>query len=256
MRSTRSSATCPAGLEAGAIALGEVAEGGRVFAGEEGGFASESVNPKIAAPAPHIRSQLLHRRFHADPFGPSRDFSASLLKRIQGLGRHNALNLRAGSKAEPQKFPLLRRKNPSRIQCSRKRTVPRAPNRFNPHKGRVTPAASFKRSHRKRPGSALIRAVPLHTPGHFRMGPSVHRSQSRSGRSASAFCEWRVIRPSLEARSVEHPALGALQSSYEMTGATLHSFCRHASQTKQAQWEPYGYRSSQGETGRDRSGAA
>jgi hypothetical protein len=125
------------GLEAGAIALGEVAEGGRVFAGEEGGFASESVNPKIAAPAPHIRSQLLHRRFHADPFGPSRDFSDSLLKRIQGLGRHNALSLRAGSKAEPQKFPLLRRKNPSRIQCSRKRTVPRAPNRFNPHKGRV-----------------------------------------------------------------------------------------------------------------------
>jgi len=63
---------------------------------------------KIAAPAPHIRSQFLHRRLHADALGPSRDLPDSLLKPIQGLGRNHALDLWTRCKAEPEKLPLLR----------------------------------------------------------------------------------------------------------------------------------------------------
>ena len=42
---------------------------------------------EIAAPARHVRSQLLHRRFHADALGPSRDLPDSPLESIQSLRR-------------------------------------------------------------------------------------------------------------------------------------------------------------------------
>src|ERR1022692_4251493 len=63
---------------------------------------------EIAAPAPHIRSQFLHRRLHADAFCPSRDLPDSSLKPIQGLWRNDALDLWASRKAEPEKLPFLR----------------------------------------------------------------------------------------------------------------------------------------------------
>src|SRR5713226_3057949 len=47
---------------------------------------------EIAAPAPHIRSQFLHRRLHADAFGPSRNLPDSLLEPIHGLRRYDTLD--------------------------------------------------------------------------------------------------------------------------------------------------------------------
>src|SRR5450759_4079092 len=63
---------------------------------------------EIAAPAPHIRCQFLHRRLQADAFCPSRDLPDSSLKPIHGLRRNHALDLRTSRKAESQKLPLLR----------------------------------------------------------------------------------------------------------------------------------------------------
>src|ERR1017187_1370588 len=63
---------------------------------------------EIAAPAPHVRSQFLHRRLHADTFCPSRDLPDSPPKPIQGLRCNNPPDLRTSSKAEPEKLPFLR----------------------------------------------------------------------------------------------------------------------------------------------------
>src|SRR6185437_9691154 len=63
---------------------------------------------EIAAPTPHIWSQLLHRRFHADALGPSRDLPDSPLEPIQCLRRDDAPDLRTGAEAEPEKLPFLR----------------------------------------------------------------------------------------------------------------------------------------------------
>src|ERR1017187_5749760 len=63
---------------------------------------------EIAAPAPHVRSQFLHRRLHADTFCPSRDLPDSPTKPIQGLWCNNPPDLRTSSKAEPEKLPFLR----------------------------------------------------------------------------------------------------------------------------------------------------
>src|SRR4029077_7123942 len=63
---------------------------------------------EIAAPTPHIRSQFLHRRLHADTLGPARDLPDSLLEPIQSFRRNDALDLRTDRKAESKKFPFLR----------------------------------------------------------------------------------------------------------------------------------------------------
>src|SRR6266567_3027520 len=63
---------------------------------------------EVVSPAHHIASQLFHCGLDADTLGPSHDLPDSLLKAVQGLGRYDALDLRAGAKAEPEKLSLLR----------------------------------------------------------------------------------------------------------------------------------------------------
>src|SRR5262249_48689805 len=55
---------------------------------------------EIAAPAPHIGDQFLHRRLHADALCPSRDLPNSCLKPIQSLRRNGTLDLCTGRKGK------------------------------------------------------------------------------------------------------------------------------------------------------------
>jgi hypothetical protein len=63
---------------------------------------------EVAAPAPHIRNQLLQRRCYADALCSSRDLSDSLLKPMQGLWRDGAPDLWTSGEAKPEKLSLLR----------------------------------------------------------------------------------------------------------------------------------------------------
>ena len=53
---------------------------------------------KIATPAPHVRSELRYRRFHADAFGPTRGVSDSVLKPLQSFWRDSVLQESSGFK--------------------------------------------------------------------------------------------------------------------------------------------------------------
>src|ERR1700704_2558269 len=63
---------------------------------------------EIAAPTPHIRSQLFHYRLHAGALGLSRDVPDSLLEPVQRFRRDRALDVRTSRKAEPEELPFLR----------------------------------------------------------------------------------------------------------------------------------------------------
>src|SRR5258707_2805798 len=63
---------------------------------------------EIAAPAPHIRGQLLHCRLDADALGPSRDLPDSLLEPFQRFRRDRAPGVWTGRKAEPKELAFLR----------------------------------------------------------------------------------------------------------------------------------------------------
>src|SRR6202171_5731989 len=63
---------------------------------------------EIAAPAPHIRSQLFHCRLDADALGPSRGISDSLLEPCQRFRRDRALDAWPSREAEPEELPFLR----------------------------------------------------------------------------------------------------------------------------------------------------
>src|ERR1019366_4651825 len=61
---------------------------------------------EIATPAPQIGGQLRYGRLDADALCPSRDLPNSCFKPVYGLGRNDALDLRAGTKAEPEELSL------------------------------------------------------------------------------------------------------------------------------------------------------
>src|SRR5258705_12507400 len=64
--------------------------------------------PEVAAPAPHIRSQLGHHLVQARALGVSGDLSNPFLKPFDSLRRDLAPNFRLGRETESEKFPLLR----------------------------------------------------------------------------------------------------------------------------------------------------
>src|SRR2546428_589748 len=63
---------------------------------------------EIATPAPHIRSELRHRRLQAHAFGLSGDFPNPFLKPLHSLRRNSAPNLGTVGETESEKLPLLR----------------------------------------------------------------------------------------------------------------------------------------------------
>src|SRR6202521_2899767 len=77
-------------------------------ASESDQFLGRFAKAEIAAPAPHIRGQLLHCRLDADALGPSRDLPDSLFEPLQRFRRNRALDLRTSRKAEPEELPFLR----------------------------------------------------------------------------------------------------------------------------------------------------
>src|SRR6266850_2845917 len=64
--------------------------------------------PEVAAPAPHIRSQHLHRPRQAHALGLLRDFSNPFLKPLDSLRRDRPPNHGAIGKTESKKLPHLR----------------------------------------------------------------------------------------------------------------------------------------------------
>src|SRR6516162_7998961 len=62
----------------------------------------------IAAPAPHVRGQLVHCRLDTDALGPARGLPDSPLEPVQRFRRNRALDLRTVREAEPEELPFLR----------------------------------------------------------------------------------------------------------------------------------------------------
>src|SRR5690242_14763850 len=60
---------------------------------------------KIAAPASHVRSQILYRLLDTNALGSSSDFSDSSLEPVQGLRCDDSLDVWASCKAETEKLP-------------------------------------------------------------------------------------------------------------------------------------------------------
>src|SRR5271155_3464299 len=77
-------------------------------ASESNQFLGRFAEAEIAAPATHIRGQLLHCRLDADALGPSRDVPDSLPEPVQRFRRDRALDVRPSRKAEPEELPFLR----------------------------------------------------------------------------------------------------------------------------------------------------
>src|SRR5207244_12216478 len=63
---------------------------------------------EIAAPASHVRGQLVHCRLDAHAVGPSRDLPDSSLEPFQRFRRNRAPDVRTGRKAEPKELPFQR----------------------------------------------------------------------------------------------------------------------------------------------------
>ncbi len=63
---------------------------------------------EIATPAPHIRSELRHRRLQAHAFGLPCDFPNPFLKPLHSLRRNPSPNHGTVGETESEKLPLLR----------------------------------------------------------------------------------------------------------------------------------------------------